>query len=320
MALHVDELTVRYGDTTAVDTVSFDLPTGSVLGLVGPSGCGKSTLLRTVAGLVAPAGGDVRWAGASLNSVPTHARGFGLMFQDHALFTHRSVADNIGFGLKMAGAPSEVRANRVEELLVLVGLEGFNTRPIEGLSGGEAQRVALARALAPEPKLLLLDEPLASLDRARRVELNAELARLLRELNQTAIYVTHDQDEAFGVADQIGVMHQGELLRLGTPSEVWRDPQSEIVARFVGHEAITEIDGQRFAVRPDALAIVEAPVERSAQSIEGVVGSCTFQGDRFEVSLLIDGATWRLFHTEMLAPGATVTIDVNRDRLAKLRS
>lgn len=315
MGLSLRGLSVRYGDVLAVDEVSFELETGAVLGLVGPSGCGKSTLLRTVAGLVDADAGEVTWEGAPLRSVPPHRRGFGLMFQDHALFSHRSVADNIAFGLKMAGAGPMEQRHHVEELLELVGLEGFGSRSVEGLSGGEAQRVALARALAPKPKLLLLDEPLASLDRARRVELNIELARLLTELNQTAIYVTHDQDEAFSLADQVGVMHQGRLLRLGTPAEVWRDPQSEIVARFIGHEAIVERDGRRFAVRADAVSLA---ADAAAADVHGVVTACSFQGDRYEVLATIDGASWRFFTDQLLSPGAHVDLHLDPSRLAPL--
>ena len=320
--LEVSGLTVRYGEAVAVDDVSLHVDTGEVFALVGPSGCGKSTLLRTVAGLVPPAGGDVSWQGRSLNGVPTHKRGVGLMFQDHALFTHRSVADNIGFGLKMAGASAPERAARTEELLALVGLEGFGGRAIEGLSGGEAQRVALARALAPQPDLLLLDEPLASLDRARRIDLNAELARLLKELSQTAIYVTHDQDEAFAVADQVGVMHEGSLLRVGSPADVWRDPQSEIVARFVGHEAIIEIDGERFAVRPDALSVGDSddgPAEETLGILRtGLVTGSAFQGDRFEITATVDDQPWRFFHDVAFPVGASVTLLVDRSKLALL--
>ena len=312
--LRIDALTVRYGATTAVDAVDLLVPTGSVLALVGPSGCGKSTLLRAVAGLVEPAAGSIVWNDTDITSTPTHQRDIGLMFQDHALFTHRSVADNIAFGLKMAGMATAARQARVDELLALVGLEGFGARSVEGLSGGEAQRVALARALAPEPELLLLDEPLASLDRARRVELNAELSRLLRELEQTAIYVTHDQDEAFAVADQVGVMHQARLLRVGAPADVWRDPQSEIVARFVGHEAIIERDGQRFAVRPDALSISAEPAD-----VSGDVVSCAFQGDRFELGVRVEGSTWRLFHAEPIELSAAVYLSIDPSRLAPLR-
>ncbi|MCL4116633.1 UNVERIFIED_CONTAM: hypothetical protein GTU68_028874, partial [Idotea baltica] len=300
--LSIESLTVRYGETTAVEDVSLSIDAGDVLALVGPSGCGKSTLLRTIAGLVVPADGKVIWQ-----------RGIGLMFQDHALFSHRSVADNIGFGLKMAGVDSAGRNARTEELLALVGLEGFGPRSVEGLSGGEAQRVALARALAPEPDLLLLDEPLASLDRARRIELNAELARLLHELEQTAVYVTHDQDEAFSLADVVGVMHDGKLLRMGEPAQVWRDPQSEIVARFLGHEAIIEIDGRRFAVRPDAVDIAATEADHV-----GIVEACAFQGDRYELLVNVDGQTWRLFHDQPMPLGSKAQLRVDTNKLALL--
>ena len=314
--LHVDRLTVRFGSTVAVNGVSIDVARGSVLALVGPSGCGKSTLLRSVAGLVEPDEGSISWDGTNLTPMPTHERDFGLMFQDHALFGHRSVADNVGFGLKMAGVERAERVRRVDQLLELVGLDGFGPRSIEGLSGGEAQRVALARALAPEPRLLLLDEPLASLDRARRVELNAELARLLRELNQTAIYVTHDQEEAFAVADQIGVMDRGSLLRTGTPTDVWRDPQSETVARFLGHEMIIERDGQRWAVRSDAVALAAEAVA----DLTGTVQAVAFQGDRYEVQVDIDGATWRVFSADPPLNGTRVGLRIDPANLALLSS
>lgn len=311
--LQIESLSVRYGETVAVDAVTLQVATGSVLALVGPSGCGKSTLLRAVAGLVEPTNGTIAWQGEPITHVLTHERDIGLMFQDHALFTHRSVAQNIGFGLKMAGVDKTQRRNRVDELLALIGLEGFGARPIEGLSGGEAQRVALARALAPEPKLLLLDEPLASLDRARRIELNAELARLLRELGQTAIYVTHDQDEAFAVGDEIGVMDRGQLLRIGTPAEVWRDPQAEIVARFVGHDTIIERKGQRFAVRSDAVTIAA-----DNGDYQGTVISSAFQGDRYELLIDVAGTDWRSFHDEAVPVGAMVHLRVDSERLAPL--
>jgi len=313
VTLSIESLTVRFGDTVAVDDVSLEIEAGDVLALVGPSGCGKSTLLRAIAGLNDPAAGRVMWQGRDLTSVPTHERGIGLMFQDHALFNHRNVADNIGFGLKMAGADAQTRATRTAELLELVGLSGFGERSVEGLSGGEGQRVALARALAPQPELLLLDEPLASLDRARRIELNAELARLLHELEQTAIYVTHDQDEAFSVADVVGVMYAGKLLRLGAPDQVWRDPRSETVARFLGHDAIITIDGQRFAVRPDAVRLVAGGGDYS-----GLVRGCAFQGDRYELLVDVDGQPWRFFHDESQAPGDVVGLTLDSTKLAPL--
>ena len=314
MGLEIEELTVRFGPTTAVDGLTMTVPRGGLFALVGPSGCGKSTVLRAVAGLIEPDAGRIAWQGSDLLGVPPHRRDIGLMFQHHALFGHRNVGDNVGFGLKMAGLDSATRAGRVNELLDLVGLAGFGGRDVESLSGGEAQRVALARALAPEPKILLLDEPLASLDRARRTELNVELGRLLRELGQTAIYVTHDQDEAFAIADEVGVMHTGQLLRVGTPAQVWRDPRSERVARFVGHETIIEHRGQRVAVRADAVRL--ATVEDPEPLRFGPVTGCAFQGDRFELAVLIDGARWRVFSADAVPLGVVVGLHLDDSKLA----
>ena len=315
MSLELRQVTVDYGATRAVDGVSITVDSGTVLALVGPSGCGKSSLLRAIAGLVPLTSGHVRWDGDDLTAVPTERRDLGFMFQDHALFTHRNVADNVAFGLRMQGVPATERMQRVEELLALVGLEGFQPRSVEGLSGGEAQRVALARALAPRPRILLLDEPLASLDRARRDELNDELGGLLRELRQTAIYVTHDQDEAFAIADQVGVMSTGRLERLGTPAEIWQDPQTEFVAHFVGHEAIVERDGRRYAVRDDAVQFGEPLAGMAA-----VVVSCRFQGDRHRVVAEDDdGVRWSGWSGDPLRVGARVGVVLDEDRLAPLR-
>jgi len=319
--LEITGLTVRFDGNAVVDDFSLAVPSQSVFALVGPSGCGKSTLLRAVAGLVTPDAGDIAWDGVSMQSVPTHERDIGLMFQDHALFTHRSVAENVAFGLKMKGVDASRRRSRVAQLLELVGLAGFEHRSITELSGGEAQRVALARALAPEPRLLLLDEPLASLDRARRVELTEELANLLSELGQTAIYVTHDQEEAFALADRVGVMSEGRLLRAGTPAELWRDPQSEFVARFVGHEAIIERDGRRYAVRSDAVSLApptETPPADARHTHQGLVERCSFQGDRYLVRVAALGQDVDAWTTEPIAPGTSVVLTIDPTKLAPL--
>jgi thiamine transport system ATP-binding protein len=231
LALH--DITVRYGDTVAVDGVDLTVEKGSTVCVLGPSGCGKSTLLRVVTGLVRPDAGRVTWDGDDITDVPTHRRGFGLMFQDHALFPHRDVAANVGFGPRMQGRSRAAIAARVDELLELVGLAGYGPRPVDELSGGEQQRVALARALAPEPRMLLLDEPLGSLDRVLRDRLLDELPSLFERLGTTVLYVTHDQDEARAIADQVAVMRAGRLAQVGTPAEVWERPADEFVAEFV---------------------------------------------------------------------------------------
>ncbi len=237
--LQVRDAVVRYpGGPTAVDGVSLHVPTGEVLALLGPSGCGKSSLLRAVAGLEPLAGGSVSWAGQDVSDLPVHQRGFGLMFQDGQLFPHRDVAGNVAYGLYRL--PRAEREARVAELLELVGLAGFGERAVTTLSGGEQQRVALARSLAPRPRLLLLDEPLSSLDRSLREHLAGELRDILHAAGATAVYVTHDHDEAFTVAARIAVMSRGRLLQVATPDVLWHEPVSEEVARFLGYGPVVE--------------------------------------------------------------------------------
>ncbi|MDU0347903.1 ABC transporter ATP-binding protein, partial [Actinomyces sp. MRS3W] len=244
--LGVRDLTVVYpatrsvGPLIAVDAVSLDVPRGQILALLGASGSGKSSLLRAVAGLEDIAGGTITWDGRDVVPVPVHRRGFGLMFQDGQLFPFRDVAGNIAYGL--TGLPRAQRERRVEEMLELVGLPGYGSRAVTTLSGGQAQRVVLARALAPRPRLLLLDEPLSALDRALREQLTTELRAVLKAQGTTALYVTHDQDEAMSVADRVGVMSAGRLLRVDTPEGLWADPGSARVARFLGFGTILDAD------------------------------------------------------------------------------
>ncbi len=252
--LRVDALTVRFGGVRAVDNVSFELAEGERLAVLGSSGCGKSTLLRAIAGLEA-GDGTVSVDGTDLTHAAPDHRPIGLMFQDHALFPHRTVEQNVAFGLRMAGEADRARTRRVREMLALVGLEGFGGREIATLSGGEAQRVALARALAPAPKVLLLDEPLGSLDRHRRERLIDELPDVLQETGTAAIHVTHDHDEAFAIGDRLAVMHAGKLLQVGPPGEVWEAPTSITVARVLGHTNEI-VDGSATVVwRADAMIV-----------------------------------------------------------------
>lgn len=231
--LQVEQASVRYGDVVAVDDVTLRVGQGEIVALVGASGSGKSSLLRAVAGLEPLASGTIRWAGEDLAGVPVHKRGFGLMFQDGQLFPHFDVGGNVGYGLYRDERGD--RDARVRSLLELVGLPGYERRRVHELSGGQAQRVALARSLAPSPRLLLLDEPLSALDRGLRERMVDVLGEGLRATGTPALYVTHDQDEAFGLADRVAVMEHGRLLQVDAPDALWRRPASRRVAEFLGY-------------------------------------------------------------------------------------
>ncbi|MCP5030010.1 MAG: ABC transporter ATP-binding protein [Actinomycetia bacterium] len=238
MFLQIDDVSVQFDGHRALDGVTLGVEHREIVTVLGPSGSGKSTLLRVVAGLQAPERGRVGLDGVDLTDRPTHQRGVGLMFQDYALFPHRDVAGNVGFGLRMAGWDKSRLTARVGEVLELVGLPGFASRPIDDLSGGEQQRIALARALAPSPQVLLLDEPLGALDRALREHLMGELAALFAELELTVVLVTHDRDEAFSLGHRVAVMDQGRIRQVAPPDELWGEPADSFVARFLGHTAI----------------------------------------------------------------------------------
>jgi thiamine transport system ATP-binding protein len=227
--LSLKDVTVRFGAVTAVDAVSLSIPRGEVFALLGPSGSGKSSLLRAIAGLE-PCTGEIAFDGESVMRMPPHKRRFALMFQDGQLFPHLDVAGNVGYALRIAGKPSQ---ERVAELLDLVGLTGFERRRVTDLSGGEQQRVALARSLAASPRLLLLDEPLSSLDRELRERLAGELRDILRAAGVTTILVTHDHDEAGVIADRIGILDAGRLVQTGTLAQLRAEPANDRVARFL---------------------------------------------------------------------------------------
>ncbi len=247
--LTIQAISKTYEGRLLLKQVSFTVLPGETVSLLGPSGSGKSTLLRIIAGLEAPETGAILWNGVDLAPIPPHARDFGLVFQDYALFPHLNVFENVAFGLRMrpgrlaAASPRAFEAAlraRVAEVLDLVNLRGFEHRKVTDLSGGEQQRVALARALAPSPRLLMFDEPLGALDRSLKEALLHELRAILRRTGIPAIYVTHDQEEAFAIADRVLILHRGEIVRAGRPAEVWYDPRSPWVARFLGAGNVLE--------------------------------------------------------------------------------
>ncbi len=268
--LALTEVSVDFDGVVAVADVSLDVPDGSVLAVLGPSGCGKSTLLRAIAGLEPLAAGDVAFDGRSVAGLPTHRRGFALMFQDGQLFAHMSVARNVGYALRLRRRPS---AARVAELLALVGLEGYAERLPATLSGGERQRVALARALAVQPRLLLLDEPLSALDAGLRERLAVDLREILHAAGTTALMVTHDHEEAFLVADRLAVMRAGRIVQAGPIADVWSSPVDADTALFLGYArvltgsaAASVLAAAEVGPRPDDVAGIA--VRRSALVVD----------------------------------------------------
>ncbi len=247
--LELEALSKRFGSTLAVDDVSLEVPRGEFLSLLGPSGCGKTTTLRMIAGFETPTDGRIVLDGRDVTRVPPQRRGSGMVFQNYALFPHLDVFENVAFGLRARGeSGSEIR-RKVGASLERVDLAGYEKRAVQALSGGQQQRVALARALAPEPPLLLLDEPLSNLDAALRERTRDELRALLKEVGITAVFVTHDQEEAFALSDRIAVMSAGRLQQLGTPETLYRSPANPFVASFVGRAnfldgRVVERDGE----------------------------------------------------------------------------
>ena len=277
--LHAADLVVRYGDVAALDGLDVTVAKGEVVSVLGPSGSGKSTLLRVVAGLEPEATGSISWDSDDLTRVRPHLRRFGLMFQDHALFPHRDVAGNVSFGLRMQGVPADAARARTAELLALVGLPGTEDRPVRALSGGEQQRVALARALAPDPRLLMLDEPLGALDRALREHLVDELRAIFGRRDRAVLLVTHDHEEAFALADRVVVVRAGRVEQDADAATVWQRPATPFVADFLGYN-VTSVFGPLLGVRPEGLSLATAA---AAGAVPVTVVDRTFRRDHFRV-------------------------------------
>lgn len=329
MGLEVRDLEVRYGEHVAIDDVDLTLPAGEVLAVLGPSGCGKSTLLRAIAGLEPPARGSISYDGQPVDGVPPHRRGFALLFQEGQLFGHQSVARNIGYPMRLRRRPRAEIAARVEELLEMVGLQGMGDRMPETLSGGQQQRVALARALAVQPRLLLLDEPLSALDRGLREELGAQLREILHGSGTTTLMVTHDQEEAFAVADRMALLREGRLVQEGTLSEVWSAPADPWAAMFLGYACVLEGEPAlvvrraaepaaawtRVALRRSALhADPNGPLAATVQTVRA-----TPELTRLELDVEGVGAVAGVADPGAeLLPGQRIRVRVDRSRMAPL--
>lgn len=329
--LDISQISKSFDDKQVLQGVSFQVEAGEIIALLGPSGCGKTTLLRIIAGLETADEGQIKLDGQDLTDVAVYRRGFGMVFQDYALFPHKTAAENIAFGLRMADWSVGKRQERVGQLMELVGLKGMGARRIYDLSGGEQQRVALARALAPNPRLLLLDEPLGALDRALRERLMIELRSILVRAAEiegqrrvTTIYVTHDQEEAFAIAGRVMVMNKGRIEQSGRPLDLYRSPETPFVARFLGMEnlvpgtvrgerpclvetdfGLIELDnaceaeqgsGGLLLIRPEAAEILEPGQEEGKNQLNGRIEDVSFRGryQIVQVGIEKDGRTTSL--------------------------
>jgi putative spermidine/putrescine transport system ATP-binding protein len=322
--LVLTSLVKRYGETRAVDAIDLTIPSGSYCCLLGPSGCGKTSTLRMIAGHELASEGQILLGGKYITDSAAADRGTAMMFQSYALFPHLSVLDNVAFSWKMRGKPTAERHARAKELLQLVAMTPYLARLPSELSGGQQQRVALARALMTEPRVLLLDEPLSALDPFLRVQMRAELKRWQQELGFTFVHVTHSQEEAMALADQVVVMNQGRIEQTGSPREVFNAPRSEFVARFMGAHNVIATPTGKVAVRSDKLRL-----QRGLASLVSAVGNDTqqaavraveYQGTYVQVSIAPHAAAhgsdaqWTVtlpdddFDAQPLAPGETVFV------------
>ena len=313
--VHIDGLVKSFGSTRAVDGVTLTVRSGEMFFLVGPSGCGKTTLLRMLAGFSAPDSGQIRFGTEDVTNLAPNQRDIGMVFQGYALWPHMTVAENVGFGLKMRKVPKDEAEKRVMEAITLTGLTGMDTRKPNALSGGQQQRVALARALVIRPNLLLLDEPLSNLDAKLRIEMRREIRRICKQSGTTAIYVTHDQDEALSMSDRMAVMNAGRVQQCDTPVVSYRKPSSRFVAEFLGEAnlmqaEVVEINEQLAKVRlaPDRSEFqVEHAIEPAQAPLGGTVPLMIRPADLHAV--LVDGVSEAKLDPGLVALGEARVLD-----------
>ena len=321
---------------TVLKNLSLDIHDKEFITLLGPSGCGKTTTLRIIGGFVEPDEGDVCFMGARINDLPPYKRNVNTVFQRYALFPHLNVFENIAFGLRVHRTPEREIVERVEKMIALVNLKGFEKRNVTTLSGGQQQRVAIARALVNNPKVLLLDEPLAALDLKLRKDMQKELKNIQQQTGITFIYVTHDQEEALSMSDTIVVMADGEIQQIGTSTDIYNEPKNAFVADFIGESNILDgtmlddlkvkFSGHVFecvdkgfgknvpvdvVVRPEDVDIV--PIEKGM--LRGTVTSVTFKGVHWEIIVDIGGFKWMIQTTDYCAPNAEIGLFIDPDAI-----
>lgn len=329
MHVEVKNLDKHFGNFHAVKDVSFGIEKGQLIGLLGPSGGGKTSILRMLAGLEQPDSGEIIFHGQRVNDLAPQDRGIGFVFQSYALFKHMTVFDNIAFGLQVKKVSKSRIKERVTELVELTGLKGFEQRYPHQLSGGQRQRVAFARALAPEPQLLLLDEPFAAIDAKIRQELRSWLRELIERVGITSIFVTHDQDEAIEVADEIMIISEGRLEQKGTPWDIYKEPLTPFVASFVGQSTLVEngaklkgfeteasAEGTKALIRPEYVEIgTDREITLQSATAPGIVKHLHFRGSEWLVEVEVEGqvlTTFRSLEKETLHNGQEVRVLVHR--------
>ena len=330
--IDLQHISKRFDDTLVLDDLSLSVKENSFVTLLGPSGCGKTTTLRIIGGFESPNTGKVIFGGEDITKLPPNKRQLNTVFQKYALFPHMSIADNIAFGLKIKNKSKAYIDDKIKYALKLVNLNGFEHRSIDSLSGGQQQRIAIARAIVNEPKVLLLDEPLGALDLKLRQDMQYELIRLKNELGITFIYVTHDQEEALTMSDTIVVMNQGYIQQMGSPEQIYNEPENAFVADFIGesnivdglmiHDELVEIFGAKFAcvdkgfgnnqpvdvvIRPEDIDIVK-PAE---SHLVGTVTGITFKGLNYDIIVEFKGFKWLIQTTDYHGVGETIGIRLN---------
>lgn len=328
MYVELKNINKSFGDFKASDNVSLEIEKGKLIGLLGPSGSGKTTILRMIAGLETPDSGDIIIDGIRINDTPASKRGIGFVFQNYALFRYMTVFDNIAFGLDIQKKSNKYIKERVFELIKLIGLEGLEGRYPHQLSGGQKQRVAFARALAPNPQLLLLDEPFAAIDAKVRQELRSWLKEMIEKVGVTSIFVTHDQEEAIEVADQIIITNHGRVEQKGSPMEIYKNPSTPFVAQFIGQSTIIEnysrlkgfelLKGiEKAVIRPEFVSLSSKSKLRQYISAaeEGTVEKISFRGSYLEVKVKVKDIILTATHTledETIEVGETVSVLIYR--------